>query len=267
MELGLKGKVVVITGGSTGIGAATAIAFAREGCKVAICARTKANVDKLVDYAETNDLSIWGMSADVSDDKQLQNFIDSSADKYGGINILFNNAGIGCNTYSMDLTREEWDRVIAVNLTAVWMGCKFAVPYIKASGGGSIVSTSSLAARMMTTRRSVYAITKAGVSTYTTLLASELSADNIRVNAIAPGVIMSEMLKEAIKRPDYSADFISKTAMMQRIGEPEEAANAVLFLCSDLASYITGETLDVSGGKFRVQDPWSSWDKARTDKK
>ena len=261
MDLGLKDKVVIITGGSSGIGAATALAFAAEGSKVAICARTAADVEAMVAKAKGKGFDIYGESVDVTNTDQLGTFIDNVAKKYGVLNVLFNNAGAGNSTYLMDLTREDWDRLIAVNLTAVWEGCKFAVPHLKAAGGGCIVSTSSLAARIPTTSRAIYAIAKAGVNSMTAMLASELAKDNIRVNAISPGVVMSVMLQRSMDRPNYGRDYMTRSTMMQRLGEPEEIASAVLFLCSNMSTYMTGEVLDISGGKFRVQDPWCSWER------
>jgi len=262
MDLGLKDKVVIITGGSSGIGAATALAFAAEGSKVAICARTASDVNALIATGRDRGFDIYGESVDVTNTDQLGTFVENVVKKYGSLNIMFNNAGAGNSVYLMDLTREQWDKCIAVNLTAVWEGCKFAVPHIKAAGGGSIVSTTSLAARIPSTRRAIYAIAKAGVSSMTAMLASELAKDNIRVNAVSPGVVMSVMVKRSMDLdPNYDHNYLTRSAMMQRLGEPEEVAGGVLFLCSDMASFITGEVLDISGGKFRVQDPWCSWER------
>ena len=262
MDLGLKDKVVIITGGSSGIGAATALAFAAEGSKVAICARTKKDVEAMVVKAKDKGFDIYGESVDVTNTDQLGTFVDNVVKKYGGLNVMFNNAGKGNSEYLMEMSREAWEANIAVNLTAVWEGCKFAVPHLRAAGGGCIVSTTSLAARIATTRRGIYAMVKAGVSSMTALLASELAKDNIRVNAVAPGVVKSVMVNRSMSLdPNYDLSYLTRSAIMQRLGEPEEVANGVLFLCSDMASFITGEVLDISGGKFRVQDPWSSWER------
>ena len=258
MELGLKGKTAIITGGSTGIGRATAFAFAREGVNVAICARNTDNIAKVIEAGKADGLDIYGESLDITNTAEYSAFVDRVAEKFGGIDILFSNAGRPNNTYLMDTKREDWNAVIDLNLTAVWEGAKLVVPYMKKQGGGNIVSTTSLAARIPTTRRGIYAITKAGVSSMTVMLASELAANNIRVNAVSPGVVVSEMVNAGLKVYD-NMDYLTESAIMQRLGEPEEIANVVLFLCSDLASFITGEVLDVSGGKFKVQDPWVSW--------
>lgn len=259
MDLGLIGKVAIVTGGSTGIGRATALAFAREGVKVAVCARSAENIDALLRDARDEGLDICGESLDITDTPRYRAFIDGVAKKHGRLDILFSNAGRPNNTYMMDMDRQAWDEVIALNLTAVWEGAKIAVPHMRKTGGGSIVATSSLAARIPSTRRGIYAITKAGVNSMTVMLASELVGDNIRVNAVSPGVVMSEMVKEGLRK-HTDMDYLTKSAIMQRLGEPEEIADVVLFLCSDRASFITGEVIDVSGGKFRVQDPWVSWE-------
>ena len=262
MDLGLTGKTAIITGGSTGIGRATALAFAREGANVAICARSEENIAKVVETAEKEGLSIYGSPIDVTDTKRYSEFIDSVAQKYGRVDILFSNAGRPNNTYLMDTERKEWDAIIDLNLTAVWEGAKIVVPYMRKVGGGNIVSTTSLSARIPTTRRGIYAITKAGVSSMTVMLASELAADNIRVNAVSPGVVVSEMVNAGLN-VYQNMEYLTRSAIMQRLGEPEEIANVVLFLCSDMASFITGEVLDISGGKFKVQDPWISWERLK----
>lgn len=260
MDLGLAGKTAIITGGSTGIGRATALAFAREGVNVAICARTLENLEKVVETAKAEGYSIYAEALDITDVERYREFIDTVAEKTGRVDILFSNAGRPNNTYLMDMNRKEWDDVIDLNLTAVWEGAKMVVPYMRKQNGGCIVSTTSLSARIPTTRRGIYGITKAGVSSMTVMLASELASDNIRVNSVSPGVVVSEMVNAGIQRYQ-NMDYLTHTAIMQRLGEAEEIANVVLFLCSDMASFITGEVLDVSGGKFRVQDPWISWEK------
>ena len=260
MELGLKGKTAIVTGGSTGIGRATALAFAREGVNVAICARSADNVAEVVETAKKEGYDIYGIALDITDTPRYREFIADVNDKYGRLDILFSNAGRPNDKYLLEMDREAWDACIDLNLTAVWEGAKIAVPYIRKMGGGSIVSTSSLAARIPSTRRGIYAITKAGVSSMTVMLASELAKDNIRVNAVSPGVVVSEMVNAGLRQnPDM--DYLTRSTIMQRLGQPEEVASAVVFLCSDMASFITGEVLDVSGGKFRVQDPWCSWER------
>ena len=188
----------------------------------------------------------------------LKAFIDYVGNTYGRIDVLFNNAAQGHMDYLTQLSLEDWNAVISSNLTSAWLASKYVVQYMK-KNGGSIISTSSLAGRIATTSIGIYGITKSGLSAMTKLLASELAPYHIRVNAVSPGVISSDMVKNGILKTK-GINYLSNTAVMQRLGTPEEVAKPVVFLSSDAASFITGEVLDISGGKFIVQDPWAPWE-------
>ncbi len=260
MDLGLKDKCVIVTGGTSGIGEATAFAFAREGARVAICGRNQEKIDRFDKKAREQGFDILVKSVEVADKEQLKAFIDGCADALGGLDVLVNNAGIGSNDYLMDTSDKRWEEIIATDLTAVWAGTRFAVPHMLKRGGGAIVSTSSISGRISTTRRGAYAVAKAGVNSLTALFAAELASKNIRVNAVAPGVIYSDMIERAMKDPKYNLEYVTRTAMLRRLGTPEEIANTILFLSSDMSSFITGEVIEVTGGKARVLDPWCSWE-------
>lgn len=258
MDLHLQNKVVVITGGTAGIGKASAFAFAEEGAQVVVCSRSQKKIDTFLEEARNRNQKIAAFSADMSEETHIQNFLQKIGETYGRIDVLFNNAARDGMTYLSALERDTWDAVINTNLTSVWLTVKYALPFMK-QHGGSIISTSSLAARIPTTSIGVYAVSKGGVNTLTTLLASELAPYHIRVNAISPGVVATEMVRESILKKK-GMSYLCHTAAQQRLGKPEEIANTVLFLASDTASFITGEILDVSGGKFIVQDPWAPWE-------
>lgn len=259
MKLHLKDKVVLITGGTTGIGKATALEFLKEGAQVAVCSRSEAKIDAFLAEANAEGYSaVSAESVDVSDESQLRHFIEKVGSTYGKIDILFNNAGKGHMSYLTQLDRDSWDSVIDTNLTAIWLCAKYSFPYMKREGG-CILSTTSLAARIATTSIGAYAVSKSGVSAITKLLASELAPYKIRVNAVSPGVIESEMVRDTILKTK-GLPYLCHTAVMQRLGTAEEVAKPVVFLASDCASFITGEVLDISGGKFIVQDPWAPWE-------
>lgn len=265
MNLNLNGKTAVITGGTAGIGKASAWALAKEGCRVYVCGRNPERIAATNEEAKKHGLDITAIQTDVSDPDRLKGFIDKVGEAEQGIDILFNNAANGHMSYLSQLDLETWDNVLASNLTAPWLGIRYSLPYLKQRGGGSIISTSSLAARIPTTSIGVYGIAKSGLNTMTKMYASELAPFHIRVNAIAPGVILSEMAREGIVKQKGVA-CLCRTAAAQRMGTPEEVASAVVFLASDASAFITGEILDISGGKFIVQDPWAPWEDYHIEK-
>lgn len=157
-----------------------------------------------------------------------------------------------------DLQDDLWAREIDVNLTAVSEACRLVLPYFRKTGSGCILSTSSLCGRIAATVRSIYAVTKAGVNAYTKALALELTPWHVRVNAVAPGMVGTDMVKANHPDPeDYRS--LGGSAMLQRMGEPEEIAAAMVFLASDLSRGINGQVIEVTGGKCVVQDPAYSW--------
>lgn len=244
----LNGKTAVVTGGASGIGRATAIRFAAEGAKVVVSDLDAAGGEKTVRLIRERGGEAIFVKTDVSHSKEVSDLVQTTVNAFGGLHILFNNAGIGhSEVRSTDLSEEEWDRVIDVNLKGVFLGIKYAVPAMKASGGGAIVNTSSLLGMKGKKYESAYNASKAGVILLTKNAALEYGKFNIRVNAVAPGVIDTKIItpwkQDARKWP-----IISKANALGRIGTPEEVANAVLFLASDEASFITGATLSVDGG-------------------
>ena len=257
MELGLKGKVVVITGGATGIGKACALAFAAEGCKVAICGRSQNKLDAAKEEAITvKGYELFTMVADVSVESQIEEFASQVYKQYGKIDIWLNNAGVSPKCRLIDMSGDEWDELMRINLKSVFLGSKIAAKYMINSGGGVILNASSFASIMPLVTGGAYAASKAAVCSLTKSLAAELAPYGIRVNAYIPGLIRTDINKERVAL--HEAHYNSQIAL-SRLGVPEEVAPALVFLASGLASYITGTAMEVTGGKFIVQNPDIPW--------
>lgn len=257
MDLGLKNKVAVVTGGTLGIGLATAKVLAREGAQVVVCGRSQEKLDAAIAAARKEGLLLRGMTADVTDEASFQKFADWVWNEFDRVNILVNNAGRGSPGAALTLDKAVWQNVLDTNLTSVWNCSKVISPYIGKSGGGVIVNVSSLSGRIAFTHQGAYPVSKAGINALTKVMASELAAQNIRVVAVAPGFTETEMLKN--KYGDTS--FLTDTTILHRLAKPEEIGQLIAFLSSDLAGYITAEVIEISGGAFQVRDPGFSWNK------
>jgi NAD(P)-dependent dehydrogenase (short-subunit alcohol dehydrogenase family) len=243
-----ENKTAIITGGASGIGRAAALRFAHEGAQVVI---GDLNVDggrATAGLIEEQGGSALFAEINVSDSKQMKELISVTVETFGKLDILFNNAGIGNpNVKSVDLAEEEWDQIIDINLKGVFLGIKYAVPEMKKTGGGAIINTSSLLGIKGQKYLAAYNASKAGIILLTKNAALEYGRDGIRVNAIAPGVIDTKII-DGWKNDERKWPIISRANALGRIGTPEEVADAVLFLASDEASFITGATLSVDGG-------------------
>lgn len=244
----LVNKVAVVTGGGSGIGRATALRFATEGAKVAVADIDELGGEETVSLIKNAGGEAFFQKTDVSQGTQIKELIDRTVEQYSALNIMFNNAGINNSELkSVDITEEEWDRVIDINLKSVFFGIKYSVPEMIKCGGGSIINTSSLLGLKGQKYLSPYNASKGGVIILTKNAALEYGKNSIRVNAIAPGVIDTKIIKEW-RNNERKWPIISRANALGRIGQPEEVANAVLFLASDEASFITGATLSVDGG-------------------
>ncbi len=263
MDLKLKGKVVLITGGGSGIGKATALAFLKEGCKVAICGRTKAKVDNTVEEFQEKGYDIIGRTADAGNSVAMNAFADVVARKYGGIDVWINNAGIYPQKALLDVTEDEWDETFRVNVKSVFIGTKIAAAHMKKQGKGVILNASSLAAVIPSAGSSVYAATKSAIASLTRTSAAELAPFHIRVVAYMPGVIRTDITGPLITA---KRQFLTEQIALGRLGETEDIAATLVFLASDSAAYITGNSVEISGGKFCVQNPQYAWQSAATSK-
>jgi 3-oxoacyl-[acyl-carrier protein] reductase len=244
-------KVAVITGGASGIGAATARGLSDEGARVVVADWNSESLQKMEAEMREKARPYLGLKIDVSQEKEVQALIDQALSRFGGIDLLVNNAGIspkhrGKKQNLWEMSVEEWDRVMAVNIRGVFLCCRFAVPRMIERGGGAIVSLSSQAAKAGSViTGSHYVISKAGVIGLTKILAREVAAHKIRVNAVAPGRIDTPMIWDV---PAEVNEQIRKSIPLGRLGKAEEVADPILFLLSDAASFITGVVIDINGG-------------------
>jgi NAD(P)-dependent dehydrogenase (short-subunit alcohol dehydrogenase family) len=243
----LKNKVAIITGGGSGIGRATCLLFAREGAKVVVADYVAEGGNETVRQIKAAGGEAVFVQADVSRSADVQNMIGATVRNYGRVDILFNNAGIeGPSTKLANLKEEDWDRVIAIDLTSVYLGIKYVIPEMIKQGGGVILSTASVAGLVGFQGSGAYAAAKAGVINLTRLAALEYADKNIRVNCICPGVIETPMVDRVMGgRP---RERVIKTEPIGRLGRPEDIANAALFLASDESSFATGAPFIIDGG-------------------
>jgi NAD(P)-dependent dehydrogenase (short-subunit alcohol dehydrogenase family) len=238
----LAGRVAVITGAGSGIGAAMAALFVREGANVVL-----ADISgQQEEVAQRLGSSAIGVRADVSKGGDVRAMLQVAIDKFGRLDILCNNAGIdGPMAPTGEYREEDFDRVIAVNLTAVFLGMRYAIPLMLASGGGSIVNTASMAAVVAFPTMPAYCAAKGGVVMLTKTAAVDYASQGIRVNAVLPGVIATGMTRSM---PAHYIEAVKKVTPMNRMAEPSEVANLALFLASDESSFITGTAMTVDGG-------------------
>lgn len=248
MQIDFKDKVAVVTGASRGIGAAIAEAFYRHGAKVALL---DINIEECQERARAIDpsgSSVIALQADVTDETQVQKTVDQICERFERIDILVNNAGVLHHVPIEEKTVADFENVIRVNLTGIFIMCKAIVPIMKKIGRGKIVNMASLGGR--TGRPGVavdYGASKAGIAGLTRTLAREVGPDGIYVNAIAPGPILTELTKQVPKEV-FETWNVGRAVIKD--GLPEDVANAALFLASEMADWITGVTLDVNGGIF-----------------
>jgi len=244
----LKDKVAIITGGGSGIGRASAELFARKGAKVVVADfNEKAGQEAVAAIRQSGGEAIF-VPVDVSDSAQVQRLVDTTLQAYGGIDILVNNAGILLFGTALDTSLQDWERVIAINLTGTFLVSKAVLPHMIARGGGSIVNlTSSTGAHDAAANTVAYVTSKGGVALLTRAMAIDHAKHNVRVNAVAPGPTDTPMLRDAMSPEQLDA--FAATFPMGRLGRPEELARAILFLASDEASFVTGAILAVDGGQ------------------
>ncbi len=238
----LEGQRAVVTGGASGIGRATARRMAEEGATVAVL---DINGDAAGECAR--DIGGTAHVADVSDPDGLRDAVDAAAAAMGGITILYNNAGIGGMAPLAEWEPEEWHRLVTVNLTGVYLGFRAAVPHLRASGRGSVVSTASISGTRPAAGEAPYSAAKAGVAAITASAALEY-APHIRVNSVSPGMIETALTAPLLEFVPDAQERYQRTTPMGRVGQPEDIADVVVFLCSDLARFITGQNLVVDGG-------------------
>lgn len=242
----LKDKVAIVTGGTRGIGFEIVRKYLQNGAKVVLFGSKQETVDKALSKLRDEDVTwdVDGMCPALTDAKQVEEAVLKVREKYGRIDILVNNAGITQSTPIYDYKVEDFDKIIDLNVKALFYAILPTVKIMKDQGGGCIINTSSMVSISGQPSGVGYPTSKFAVSGMTLSLARELGGDNIRVNAVAPGVTRTDMVASL---PPEMVERISAKIPLGRPGEPEEVANAFLYLASDLASYVTGEILSVDG--------------------
>ena len=247
----LQGKSALITGGGGGIGRATALAFAREGARVAVVDAAEDSARQTVALVNQTGGQAMSLAGDVTDSAQVQTMIAAVVSAYGRLDCAFNNAGIaGFQVDAAGKRTHEWadesfDRMIAVNLRGVWLCMKHELVQMLQQGGGVIVNTGSIAGLVGLPTSSAYVAAKHGVLGLTKTAAIEYAQDNIRVNAVCPGYIETKMTEDSMRR---RGEQILGMVPFRRMGKPEEIAEMVLWLCTERASYVSGACYNVDGG-------------------
>lgn len=247
----LAGKRALITGGASGIGRATALLFAREGAAVAVVDLDEEGGQAVVRSIVAEGGRAIFVAGDVSLEADCQRAVRQTVDELGGLDILFNNAGIIRRATVEETTEKEWDRVMAVNVKSIFLLSKYAIPVMAGAGGGVIINTSSGWGLVGGRRAASYCASKGAVVQLTRAMALDHGGQNIRVNCICPGDIDTPMLQEEARQLEVpAADFLAEAAErpLGRVGTPEEVARAVLYLASDASSFVTGTSLVVDGG-------------------
>ena len=258
----LRDKVAIVTGGGQGIGRGIALMFAREGAKLAIAQRTEARLAQTKAEIEAMGGQVLSMAIDVGQPEEVKALVEATVERFGGLDILVNNAGTGLWVPIDEVEEEDCDRLMNTNLKGMLMGCHYAVPHMKARGGGSIINISSVHGILGGERNAVYAATKGGIIGSTRAQAAELAPFNIRANAISPGAIeVRDLLERALLRveEEHREEFVRRFGdrvsdgsryfqPLEKVGKPEDIAWCAVYLASDEAGFVTGQNIAVDGG-------------------
>jgi NAD(P)-dependent dehydrogenase (short-subunit alcohol dehydrogenase family) len=250
MNISFENKVALITGAGSGLGLATAKAFAKSGASVVLADWHEKGVRSAADELSAKGHKALAVQCDVSDDAQVAALIQKTLATFGRLDAAYNNAGVqNLLAETADATREDYDRVMGVNLRGVWSSMKFELQVMRKQGSGAIVNCSSLGGLVGGAERGIYHAAKHGVLGFTKSAALEYAARGIRINAICPGLIQTPMSDQMVAAGQGEAlKALEKMIPMARVGRPEEIASAVLWLCSEAASYVTGQSISVDGG-------------------
>lgn len=265
MELGLKDKVIAIIGGTSGIGAELAVAFAQEGCIVSVCGRSQKKISELEERFSSLKLQFYPSVVDVRETNQLKAYITQVGEKFEKVDVLINNAAITIRKPFEQFSEVEFYDLVDTNFKSIYFASAYVAEQMRKNGnGGVIINTSSFTSVIPTAGVALYSSLKAAVDKLTAVLSAELAADNIRVVSVQPGMTITPMTKENCEK-NYDR-FISLIPM-KRLAIPADIIGAYLFLASGKASYINGVSLPVTGAKLAVQNPHYCYEKINvTDK-
>jgi NAD(P)-dependent dehydrogenase (short-subunit alcohol dehydrogenase family) len=249
MMMNFSGKVVIVTGGTSGIGRAAAIAYAQQGAKVVIAGRRVIEGEETVKIIKDAGKEAFFIQTDVTQESDVKAMVDKTVSVFGRLDIAFNNAGVhGENPSLSDQPDSEYDRIMNVNVRGVWLSMKHEIAQMQSQGSGAIVNTSSVLGVVATPSMPLYTASKYAVEGLTKAAALQYAKSGIRINAVGPGSIATDMFEKATGGQDEVKAYMAGIHPMGRVGQPSEVANAVLWLSSDDASFTTGETLMVDGG-------------------
>ncbi len=241
----LDGRVAIVTGGTRGIGRAIAETYALAGAKVVVASRKQDACDSTAAAIEAAGGEALGIATHAGDLDQLERLISATVERFGGIDVLVNNAANALALPLGEITPEAWEKSFGVNLRGPVFLMQYALPYLEASGHASIVNLSSAGAFLFGQMTHMYAAAKAGLLAYTRSLAAELASKQIRVNAIAPGTVDTDMVRN---NPPVVQELMKNAALMKRAAHPDEIVGLALYLASDASSFVTGATINIDGG-------------------
>lgn len=261
MIIDLKQKVAIVTGAGKGIGLTIATTLAKEGAITCLLDINEQDLINATEELQKQGCTVKNYICDVRNEEQIHTVIDDIVQNFGRIDILVNNAGVAGSAYVDEMNEELWDRNLDINLKGTFLMCKAVIPVMKKQRWGRILNASSFAAIIPLVGSSAYAASKAGVTQFTRTLAGELGPWNITVNSYAPGMIPTD-INHFTELPEETQERLLDTLTLRKWGEKQDIANLICFLASDLASYITGTMVEISGGKLTTQIPRLAYDKA-----
>lgn len=244
----LKNKTAVVTGASKGIGKAIAESYAKEGASVVLASRSLNALEEAVKDIKAKGGEASAMTVDVRNPESVDTLMKKTVERYGRLDILVNNAGITMGAASEDLSPEDWRAALETDLFGVFFGCQAAARIMIPQGGGNIINISSVNGILAAPRRAAYCASKAAVNELTKVLAIEWADRNIRVNAIAPGYIRTELVQDVIDKGAISMEAILKRTPQHRIGEVQDVAALALYMASEESSFMTGSIVNIDGG-------------------